>query len=176
MKKYLVLVISYVVAGSVYAQQPADYLMKARALNESGRNREAVTILTEGLARYRDYRFLVARAEANMVAGDYTSASADFQSANSLASASGEYGLAKISAIKGDATGALKHLENSINSPYKKSEKEIMLDAAFSVTENSPEWRLFWKKERYSTLERKISEIEYYVTAGKSDDAVTVLG
>lgn len=176
MKKYLVLVISYVVAASVYAQQPADYLMKARALIESGRNKEAVTILSEGLSKFRDYRFFVARAEAKMVAGDYGSASTDFLSANSLASASGEYGLAKISAIKSDAAGALKHLENSINSPFKKSEKEIMLDAAFSLIENSPEWRLFWKKERYSTLERKISEIEYYVTAGKPDDAVAMLG
>jgi tetratricopeptide (TPR) repeat protein len=176
MKRILVLAVTFVFAASDYAQQPADYLMKARALIESGRNSEAAGILSEGLSRFRDYRIFLGRAEAEMAGGDYKNAITDLQSANSLASASGEYGLARISAINGDAAGSVRHLENNINSSFKKSEKDILLDAAFSLIENTPEWRLFWKRDWYSMLERKISEIEYYVAAEKPEDAANLLG
>jgi tetratricopeptide (TPR) repeat protein len=175
MKKFLALMISFVVAGLIFAQQPADFLMRARALIESGKNSEAIVLLSDVFSKNADYRFLLERAEAEVASGDYSSAASDYQSANSLASYSGEFGMARISAIKGDAVSALKHLENNINSPFKKSEKEIMLDAAFSLIENTPEWRIFWKKDRYSVLETKMSEIVYYVSIGKSEDAVNLL-
>jgi tetratricopeptide (TPR) repeat protein len=176
MKRILVLVVSLALAVSDFAQKPADYLLKGRALIESGRYNEAAGILSEGLSKFRDYRIFLEIAAADLSGGDYKKAITDYQSANSLAAASGEYGLARISAINGDAAGSLRHLENSINSQFKKSEKDIMLDPAFSVIENTPEWRLFWKKERYTTLERKISEIEYYAAAGKTEDAGNILG
>jgi tetratricopeptide (TPR) repeat protein len=49
-----------------------------------------------------------------------------------------------------------------------------MLDPAFRKIENSPEWRSFWKKNWYSALETGLSEIEYYTSAGKTDDAAAV--
>ena len=51
---------------------------------------------------------------------------------------------------------ALYHLEINLNSPFKKPEKEILLDPAFSTLENRQEWRQFWKKEWYSILEKGI--------------------
>jgi tetratricopeptide (TPR) repeat protein len=72
-------------------------------------------------------------------------------------------------------TVSLNHLENNINSIYKKSEKEIMLDPAFAVIENTPEWRQFWKKERYDIFEKKISEIEYYLSVRNKEEANSVL-
>ena len=42
---------------------------------------------------------------------------------------------------------------------------------AFRIIENRPEWRQFWKKEWYAALEKRISEIEYYISAGKIDEA-----
>jgi tetratricopeptide (TPR) repeat protein len=62
-----------------------------------------------------------------------------------------------------------------MNSSYKKTEKEIMLDPALSKIQNRPEWRQFWKKEWYSTTEKSISEIEYYTSLGKIDDSKAVL-
>jgi len=175
MKKFLVLLNSLAFAGLIFAQQPVDYLLKGKAFIETGKSVEAITILSEGLLKNQDYRFYIERAEAYMVGGDYKSATSDYKSANTLASSSGEYGLARIYALKSDAINALSHLENSINSAYKKSEKVIMLDAAFSLIENTPDWRQFWKKERYSTPENKVSEIEYYASIGKTEDAATVL-
>jgi hypothetical protein len=35
----------------------------------------------------------------------------------------------------------------NLRSPFRKSEKEVMLDPAFALVENRPEWRQFWKKE-----------------------------
>ena len=175
MKRFLVLLNYLAFAGLVFAQQPVDYLLKGKALLETGKSAEAITVLSQGLLKNQDYRIYIERAEAYMTGGDYKSAISDYQSANTLASSSGEYGLARIYALKGDASNALNHLENSINSSYKKSEKVIMLDAAFSLIENTSDWRQFWKKERYSTPEKKISEIGYYVSLGKTEDATTVL-
>jgi len=50
-----------------------------------------------------------------------------------------------------------------------------LLDPAFSTIENRQEWRQFWKKEWYSTTEKSISEIEYYISAGKIDESKEVL-
>jgi len=175
MKRFLVLMNSLVFAGVIFAQQPVDYLMRAKAFIESGKTTEAIALLSEGLLKNQDYRFYTERAEAFMAGGDYKSATADYQSGNALVLSSGEYGLARIYAMKGDAVNSLKHLEKNIDSPFKKKEKEIMLDAAFSLIENSPDWRQFWKKDRYSIVEKKISEIEYYVSIGKTEDAGAVL-
>ena len=167
--------ISLAFAGVNFAQQPVDYLLKAKAFIESGKTREAITLLSDGVLKNQDYRFYIERAEAFMAGGDYKSATADYQSANGLALSSGEYGLARISAMKGDAVNSLNHLENNIGSSFRKSEKVILLDAAFSLIENTSAWRQFWKKERYSTPEKDISEIEYCISIGKPDDAANVL-
>jgi tetratricopeptide (TPR) repeat protein len=50
-----------------------------------------------------------------------------------------------------------------------------MLDPAFSVIENTPEWRQFWKKERYNIFEKKIPEVEYYISTGNREEANSVL-
>ena len=50
-----------------------------------------------------------------------------------------------------------------------------MLDPAFGTIENRPEWRQFWKKDWYTVTERSISEIEYYISAGKIDESKAVL-
>jgi tetratricopeptide (TPR) repeat protein len=175
MKKKLVLLNSLFFAAAIFAQQPVDYLIRAKAFIESGKTNEAIILLSEGLLKNQDYRFFIERGEAYMAGGDYIKAANDYLSANAMEVYSGDYGLARIFAMKGDAVNSLKHLEKNISSLYKKSEKEIKLDAAFSLIENTPDWRQFWKKERYSIFERKISEIEYYISVGKTEDAVTAL-
>ena len=77
--------------------------------------------------------------------------------------------------MKGDAATSLYHLELNFNSTDKRSEKEILLDPAFGTIENRQEWRQFWKKEWYSITEKSISEIEYYMSAGKIDESKEVL-
>jgi len=50
-----------------------------------------------------------------------------------------------------------------------------MPETGFSKKEKKTEWPQIWKKERYSSIEEKISEIEYYVASGKTDESKTLL-
>jgi len=113
------------------------------------------------------------RAESYILKGDYSGAIADF---NELINwlFYGEYGLARIYALKGDACNSALSSWLNLNSNIRKV-KRSMLDPAFSTIENRQEWRQFWKKEWYSTTEKGISEIEYYASAGKIDESKAVL-
>jgi tetratricopeptide (TPR) repeat protein len=171
MKKIIILFCILIGTATVYGQQTLDYILKARAFTVAGKPEQAITLLNRAISETKESRLFTERAEANILKGDYSGAISDYNEANKLTSSSGEYGLARIYALKGDAGTALYHLEMSMNSSFKKSEKEILLDPAFSTIENRQEWRQFWKKEWYSKTEKSISEIEYYVSAGKVDEA-----
>jgi tetratricopeptide (TPR) repeat protein len=175
MKKIIGLVWILILSGVVSGQQPVDIILKARALESAGEPDQAIRILTDALSVSDESRLYTERAAIRISGRDYSAAISDLNEANKIASSSGEYGLSRIYALKGDATTALYHLELSMKSSYRKSEKDIMLDPAFKPIDNRPEWRQFWKKEWYSPAERNISEIEYYVSSGMTDDAKTVL-
>ncbi len=175
MKKIITLFCIFLGVSAVNGQQTVYNILKARALNDAGKPEQAVSLLNAAIAVTSDGRLFSERAEANVMKGDYSAAISDLNEANRLVPSSGEYGLSRIYALKGDASTALYHLELSMNSPFKKSEKEIMLDPAFSTIENGQEWRQFWKKEWYTVPEKRISEIEYYVSAGKIEDSKEVL-
>ena len=145
--------------------------MKAKALRDAGKSDASVNLLTEAIAKNEDHRLFNERAEAKILKGDYSGAISDFNEANRLTPFSGEYGLSRVYAMKGDAATSVYHLEISMNSSFKKSEKELLLNPDFRKIENSPEWRQFWKKEWYSTTEKGISEIEYYLANGKIEES-----
>jgi tetratricopeptide (TPR) repeat protein len=171
MKKLFILSWLFCSGVMLWGQKPVDYILKARAFTESGRPEQAISLLNSAISQSRDYRLYTERAEANILSGDYSAAIADYNEANKLSTASGEYGLSRIYALKGDAATATYHLELNLGSTYKHSEKEIMLDPAFGTIDNKPEWRQLWKKNWYSDTEKSISEIEYYLSAGKNDQA-----
>ena len=175
MKKIIILFWILLSAGTIYGQQTVESILKARALTEAGKPDQAINLLSVVIKGTGDSRLYTERAEANILKGDYSSAISDFNEANRISPFSGEYGLSRIYALKGDAATALYHLEMNLNSPFKKGEKEILLDPAFGTIENRQEWRQFWKKEWYSITERSISEIEYYISAGKLDESKSVL-
>lgn len=176
MKKLLTISwIFFLSVNIISAQQTFDYILQARALRESGKTEQSITLLNKAINESRDSRLYLERAEANMIKGDYQSSISDLNEANRIAPNSGEFGLARVYAKKGDAATALYHLGFSMNSPYKKSEKEVMLDPAFSSIDTRQEWRQFWKKDWYNNSERDISEIEYYISAGKIDESKEVL-
>ena len=175
MKKIITLICIIGCTGSLFGQQTIDYIMKAKACRELGKADQSINILTGAIANIKDSRLYTERADAKIIEGDYQGAISDYNEANKITPNSGEYGLSRIYSLKGDAATALSHLEKNLNSILKKSEKEIMLDPAFAPVENSPEWRRFWKKEWFSFTEKSISEIEYYISAGKLDDSKAVL-
>ena len=175
MKNILLFNIFFACSVAMTGQKPVDFLMKSKALIEQGKFDDAVTIMTEALESFRESRIYLGRAEAFMAKGDYSGAINDFNSANSIAPASGEYGLARIYGLKGDAATSVYHLEYCLRSPYRKSEKDILLDPAFSLIENRPEWRQFWKTEWYDAFEKGMAEIEYGVSTGNINEAKSVL-
>jgi tetratricopeptide (TPR) repeat protein len=175
MKKILTLVWLFLSAGMLFGQQAVFNILKARALTEAGKPDLAINLLDGTITEVKESSMYTCRAEANTIKGDYSGAIADYNEANKITPFSAEYGLSRIYALKGDAATSLYHLELSMKSTYKKSEKEILLDPAFGTIDNRQEWRQFWKKEWYSVSEKSISEIEYYVSIGKIDQSKEVL-
>jgi tetratricopeptide (TPR) repeat protein len=175
MKNILVLVWILTMTRVVYGQQSVDYLLKARAFDAAGKPELAVKALTEAISISNESCLFIERAEARINQRAYSEAISDLNEANRITPFSGEYGLAKVYAMKGDAATSLYHLEINMNSPFRRGEKEIMLDPAFSSIDNRSEWRQFWKKEWYSFTEKSISEIEYYTSSGNIDESRTIL-
>jgi len=167
MKKILIIIIAAFYPVIIQAQNISDDLISAKALMDRGDNALAISSLSSMLIKSRDSRLLLMRGDAYAASGRYNEAIDDYSSAENLEPGCGEYGLARIFSLKGDAKISLIHLERNIGSSFRKPEKEIMLDPAFAVIENTPEWRLFWKKERYTVPEKKLSEIEYSISVGK---------
>lgn len=175
MRKFLFLILLLTVSRAALCQDTSDHLMKAKALSAAGNHDQAVAVLNDATLSDNDFRLYLQRAEAYENMGDYSSAIRDYNEANKIAPSSGEYGLARIYALKGDVQTSLYHLELNLSSRMKRSEKEIMLDPAFGSVENRSEWRNFWKKERYTEIERKVSEIEFYTASGNTEDAKAIL-
>jgi tetratricopeptide (TPR) repeat protein len=166
---------AFLLAGIIQGQTSYDLLLKANALAGSGKPDKVVELLSSAPGILNNSRLLNARADAKIQVGDYTGAISDCNLANDVTQYSGEYGLSRIYASKGDVLTSLYHLEISMRSSFRKNEKEIMLDPVFARIENTPEWRQFWKKEWYSIRERKVSEAEYYIKSGNIEEARTLL-
>jgi tetratricopeptide (TPR) repeat protein len=174
MKSILFFILLFLASPGLQGQTKSDFLMKGRALVERGKSDEAIGLLSAALENYPEMDVYLKRAEAFVARGDYSQAINDYSSANSISPGSGEYGLARIYALKGDAATAVYHLELCLGSDYRRSEKEIMLDPSFSLVENRPEWRQLWRKDIYSNLEKGIAEIEYNLSTGNISDAKAV--
>lgn len=160
---------------SLSGQNIADKVIMAKAMIDRNNADEAIRIASEALGSSEDSRLLLVRAAAREAKGDYSGAISDYNEANRLVPGSGEFGLSRIYALKGDAQTSLYHLDLNMASGFKRSEKEVLLDPSYGAIENKPEWRNFWKKERYTELERKVSEIEYYTANGKIEDSRTAM-
>jgi tetratricopeptide (TPR) repeat protein len=174
MNRFFYIVFFLTLSIHAIAQDNADLLMRSKAMIDQGKPADAIRLLSVETSS-SDSRVWLMLAEARANTGDYRGATDDFNKANSLVPGSGDYGLSRISALKGDVRNSLAHLEQNIQSQFRKSEKEIMLDPAFSVIENTPEWRSFWKTERYGFLDRKLPEMEYYLSTGNREEATKIL-
>jgi Flp pilus assembly protein TadD len=175
-KRIKLLFIALFITAVLTGQQSSFLLLlKAKALNESGKHGDAVELLSGALEKAVDSRLFLERGEAYLKQNNHSMAVRDFQSANEIVPFSGEYGLAKAYALKGDAATSLYHLERNMKSAFKKSEKDILLDPALSAIENRNEWRQFWKKEWFNSFERSFSEIEYYISVNNISEARMVL-
>lgn len=175
MKKIILASALIVFAGLVSGQKTVDHLMKARAFAESGQYNNAIGVLSAAIGSSEESSLLMERAEAYIYTGDLSAAVNDLNSANRITPRLGEYGLARVYAMRRDVSTSLYHLERHLTSSFKKSERVILLDPAFSNLENRPEWRQFWRREWYTGYERQMAEIEYYASRGNTDQARSIL-
>ena len=76
---------------ALFGQQTVDYILKARALREAGKPEQAISLLDGAISGSNDARLLLERAEANILKGDYSGAISDFNEANRILPAAGEY-------------------------------------------------------------------------------------
>jgi tetratricopeptide (TPR) repeat protein len=144
-------------------------------LAANGNYSKAIALLSDPIELKPASRLYIERAEINLKLKNYDASLQDFNKANALEECSGDYGLAKVYAMKGDASNSMQRLAMSMESEYKRSEKEIMLDPAFAAIENRSEWRQFWQKTWYGYRETAVSEIEYLISTNKLADARNVL-
>lgn len=170
-KTGIILISALFISGIISGQSSFDAILKARALCEEGEPARASEILLSSIEIKPEGRLHAERGDACLLGGDYSQAIVEYNAANALVQHSGDYGLARVYALKGDFEVSLRHLELNLVSPFRKSEKEVLLDPAFSRMENTPLWRQFWKREWYPAIEKGLSEIEYYVSSGRRDEA-----
>jgi tetratricopeptide (TPR) repeat protein len=162
-------------AGIINAQNGADAILKSQAMISSGKNSEAVNVLTEAINKGGNYMLYSNRADIYIAQGNLSAAINDLNEANKLSEHSGDFGLAQVYAKKGDIKTSLYHLSQHLGSGFRKSEKEVMLDPVLSAFENRPEWRQFWKKEWYSYPETTAAEVEFLAGSGKLDEAANTI-
>ncbi len=147
-----------------------DFL-RARTSIENGKYGLAIQICNEALASGSDYRYLLLRAEAFLGSGEVKNALSDFAGANQIVPFSGDYGMATCYSVTGNSDLAVACLERHLQSPFKKSERDILLDPAFNNIETSDPWKRLWKKNWYTQLEKGLSEVEYLVENGRLSEA-----
>jgi tetratricopeptide (TPR) repeat protein len=175
MKKILFLVSVFILIAPLNGQNSIQYILKARALYQTGKADQAIIVLSDRIKEKRENKLYLERGEAYLQAGNYSGSISDFNEASSIIQYSGEYGLARVYALKGDPATSLYHLGLNLSSSFKKSEKEIFLDPAFGAIENTAEWRKFWKTERFTDAEKNLSELEFYLNAGKTEESGAIM-
>jgi tetratricopeptide (TPR) repeat protein len=175
MIRFLKILCMFLVSCAAYSQDASYYLLRGRAMIDAGKFSEAVAVLSEAIEKNPDGRLFEMRGEAFLKSKDYAKSLADYKNANTYIAGIGEYGMSELFAIKGDVAASLAHLEMNINSPFRKSEKEIMLNPVFSLIDRTPDWRQFWKEDRYEIPDTRIHEIEYYLSTNNMEEATNVV-
>ncbi|MDZ7739472.1 MAG: tetratricopeptide repeat protein [Bacteroidales bacterium] len=153
------------------AQDANEYITRAAAYADRALFSEAIEAYTGAIEKEDDYRLFTGRGEVFLQTGNTAKAIDDFQQANRLAPGSGYMGLARAYAIRGDYSRAVDELQQHLRSAWRLPRKVIMLDPYLTLMEDSPEWRELWKNDWYSQIEEGMAEIEYYIDAGRIEEA-----
>ena len=107
MKRILFLFMFIIITGMVSGQKPVEHLLKAKAFAESGQYDNAISMLSAAIELSGESSLLTERAEAYIAKGDLSAAISDLNSASKITPGAGEYGLARVYAMKRDISTAL---------------------------------------------------------------------
>jgi Flp pilus assembly protein TadD len=150
------------------SQESGDYLLRVKSLLDRGMYG---SVLKESVSSQDDNRILLMFGEAALREGDYSLAAGYYNRADLLIDGSGQLGLARVYAAKGDAATAVYHLEQHLASSFRRPERELLKDPFLVQIEENRLWIQLWQKEWYNTLERGVAEVEYLVSRGRVDEA-----
>jgi tetratricopeptide (TPR) repeat protein len=148
-----------------------DLLLRASVLREAGNTTGALALLNEASDITTDYRVSLEKGEIYLLVGNFQMAEAEFLGASGIVENSGSFGLARVYASTGDAELAIRFLEKNLQSLFRVSERRIMTDSHIHKIEYSSQWRLFLSSDHYSEEEVFLSEIEYLISIGRSEEA-----
>jgi len=153
-----------------------DLLLRGMAGLERGEYSKSENLFNQILQNHPgNTRVLVQRGISRFKQGKYADATVDFLKVDSLKPGMGALWLARTYTITGNAEKAVHALETHLASPYKKSEKEILMDPVLSKLENTKSWRNLWRKDWYSPAEREKSEILFALSREKYGEALDKL-
>jgi predicted Zn-dependent protease len=169
MKKILLCLVLILAAHIATSQKGYETILRAVSLSERGEDDEAAGLLAGTGEIKTDADLLLLRGDIYRKAGMIREAKSDFMAAENLHPGSGMYGLATCAAAEGDARATVSYLTAHLQSQYRKSEPEIMLDDAFRPVTSSSEWKTLWKKDWYKGYERKSWEIDHLLKSGRTD-------
>jgi tetratricopeptide (TPR) repeat protein len=158
-----------------YGQDINIYILKAKALRESNKYMEAINLLSGAIDVEKKATLYLERADIYISLGLYDDAIKDLELANSIEPEIANFALARSLSLKGDAASAISFLEKNMKSKFKVREKEVLLEKDFNRISNTPEWKQFIRNDWYTSAETSISEIEYYISLGRTVEAKEIL-
>ncbi|NMC40795.1 MAG: hypothetical protein GYA43_06445 [Bacteroidales bacterium] len=175
-RKIVSVVIFFAVINLLYGQPAPDYLLRAKALTDTGKPEEALAVLSSEIQKGAGADALIMRAEIFFNAGNTAMAEKDYSASLSSLPGQSNYGLARVYAIRREPAKSIKYLIESLRYENRKNEREIMLEKAFTAIDNTPEWRQFWQNYSFPEEDARLSEVEYYLSSGKVTEAQKIAG
>lgn len=91
-------------------------------------------------------------------------------------SAEADFRMARIYSGMGFAEETIDYLEKHFNSNDKKSYSEILKCKEFENINRTAEWRDFWSVQRYSRTAEVFADIEYMISSGEYENAISQIG
>jgi Tfp pilus assembly protein PilF len=156
------------------AQEAAsDHLLtKARYLLLENRNSDALATLDEISPKSKDQgRFALAKGQALSQAQRFDEANSWLLRVEGDAAAEANYTLAKNFMAVNDYANAIRHLSKHLADKNHYPKKQVRLDPAFAILEDSREWIKLWQNEWYSDAEIQNAECDYLLSGGQIDEA-----
>lgn len=170
MRKYLLIILSFLLFTQLIAQEADSYILRARVYMDAGNAYKALEECSDGLQVVSDYRLVLIKANALVKVNRLEEAEMTYRQANTLSIGSGDLGLAKIYALKGDNNLAVSHLRSHLESDFKLPRRDILLDKQFRSIENDQEWKSLWSVDWYTSLEDGLAEASYLVEHNRKDE------
>ncbi|MBT3209056.1 MAG: tetratricopeptide repeat protein [Bacteroidetes bacterium] len=178
MKKilYIIIFTSVFLGKDTIAQDKYDMLNYGAANLFYKKYSEAIQNFTEVLENSPNNIFaLQNRAQCFLNSNQVEKAIEDLLIVNKLVANSVCYNLAICFSKIGNIKEAIEHLEQHLNSKYKKPKSFIRLDKNLNNVQNTKEWNILWEKDWYSKLELSIDEASNLFENNKTNEALDIL-